>query len=189
MKKGDTMDLRIMKTKKNLYESLLYLMKEQVFETIKVADICQKAMINRSTFYAHFEDKYALLNSLILDLKEGLKEELEKNHKITNSKEYYLECLSLLLNHLEEHHDMYFPLILNNRNGIAMDMIYETVKEDIMGRMQMEHHSDFLPPSFIAHFYLGAILQVGIEWMQTKRYTKEQMLSYLDKLIPDNLNS
>jgi hypothetical protein len=25
--------------------------------------------------------------------------------------------------------------------------------------------------------------------MQTKRYTKEQMLSYLDKLIPDNLNS
>ena len=66
------MDLRILKTKKSLYDALLHLMGERTFEEIKVSEICHKAMTNRSTFYAHFEDKYALLNSLILDLKEEL---------------------------------------------------------------------------------------------------------------------
>ena len=50
-------DLRIIKTKKNLYEGLLTLMKERTFEEIKVSDICSAALTNRSTFYDHFSDK------------------------------------------------------------------------------------------------------------------------------------
>ena len=73
MSTGENMDLR------NLYESLLFLMGEHPFEEIKVSEICEKAMTNRSTFYAHFEDKYALLSTLIMDLKTGLTEELLKN--------------------------------------------------------------------------------------------------------------
>ena len=58
-------DLRVIKTKKNLYEALITLMKEKTFEEIKVADICKKALINRSTFYNHYQDKYELLYELI----------------------------------------------------------------------------------------------------------------------------
>lgn len=72
-------DLRIIKTKKSLYESLLDLMREKPFEELKVSDICENALVNRSTFYSHFDDKYDLLDSLICDLKEGLSEELSKN--------------------------------------------------------------------------------------------------------------
>ena len=49
----DKTDLRIVKTNKALYEALLLLMKEKTFEEIKISDLCQKALINRSTFYAH----------------------------------------------------------------------------------------------------------------------------------------
>ena len=66
-------DLRVIKTKKNLYEALITLMKEKTFEEIKVADICKKALINRSTFYTHYQDKYELLYELINNLKEELK--------------------------------------------------------------------------------------------------------------------
>ena len=65
-------DLRVIKTKKNLYEALITLMKEKTFEEIKVADICKKALINRSTFYTHYQDKYELLYELINNLKEEL---------------------------------------------------------------------------------------------------------------------
>ena len=66
----DKTDLRIVKTNKALYEALLLLMKEKTFEEIKISDLCQKALINRSTFYAHYNDKYELLVDFINVLKE-----------------------------------------------------------------------------------------------------------------------
>ena len=65
------MDKRIIKTKKNLYDGLLEVMREKEFEDIKVSDICDKALTNRSTFYDRFSDKYELLTSLIEDLKKN----------------------------------------------------------------------------------------------------------------------
>lgn len=187
---GDDMDLRVMKTKKNLYESLLFLMGEHPFEEIKVSEICEKAMTNRSTFYAHFEDKYALLSSLLSDLKTGLTEELLKNEEITNSKEYYLKCLYILFLHIEEHKDVYSLLIVNNRNSIAMDMIYDTLLENITKRMNDDGNDKKrkIPADFVIHFYLGAIFQIGMKWIQSKNYySKEEILSYLEHLIPENL--
>ena len=57
-------DLRVIKTKKSLYDGLLVMMKDKPFEDIKVADICRVALTNRSTFYDHFNDKYELLYAL-----------------------------------------------------------------------------------------------------------------------------
>ena len=58
-------DLRIVKTKKILFETLIKLMKQKNFEKIKISDICEESLINRSTFYAHYEDKYDLLIELV----------------------------------------------------------------------------------------------------------------------------
>jgi len=182
------MDLRVLKTKKSLYESLIYLMRDHPFEEIKVSEICARAMTNRSTFYAHFEDKYSLLNSLILDLKDELKKELGKNQQILDSKKYYLECIRLLLDHVEEKKEIYLPLMLNNRNSIAMDMIYDTLLEDITNHVSSFEQQNPLsiPVDFVSHFYLGAISQIGMEWIQRKHYySKEEILKYLEILIPD----
>ena len=53
-------DLRIIKTRKALYNAFEELMKSKPFEQIKVSDICNEALINRSTFYDHYADKYDL---------------------------------------------------------------------------------------------------------------------------------
>ena len=77
----NTTDLRVIKTKNLIYSTLIELMKEKSFEEIKVSDICEKALINRSTFYAHYEDKYELLVEFLNDLKEEFKNQLDKNSK------------------------------------------------------------------------------------------------------------
>ena len=93
----DKTDLRIVKTNKALYEALLLLMKEKTFEEIKVSDICNKALINRSTFYAHYEDKYELLVEFINDLKSNFTNELDKRKHITDTREYYMELIKLFI--------------------------------------------------------------------------------------------
>ena len=79
-------DLRIIKTKNLLYSTLIALLKDYTFEEIKVSDICNKALINRSTFYAHYSDKYELLSSFIQDIKEELPSKLRSNTNISNTK-------------------------------------------------------------------------------------------------------
>ena len=99
-------DLRVIKTKNALFETLTNLMKEKTFEEIKVSDICNKALINRSTFYAHYSDKYELLADAIQNLKNSLISELKANNNISNTKEYYLNLISIFLNHIENKKDI-----------------------------------------------------------------------------------
>src|SRR6201988_3315043 len=54
-------DLRVRRTHKLLWEALMAELTLRPFEEITVREICERAMVHRSTFYKHYEDKYALL--------------------------------------------------------------------------------------------------------------------------------
>ena len=54
-------DIRVQKTRKSIEDAFLNLLKENSFENITIKDICEHAMISRSTFYSHYKDKYDLL--------------------------------------------------------------------------------------------------------------------------------
>ena len=180
-------DLRVIKTKNALYNALIELMKEKTFEEIKVSDICNKALINRSTFYAHYDDKYELLTDCINDLKNSLTKELSKNQNIKSTKEYYIEMIKLFLNHIEEKKDSYLAIAINNRNSILTDIIYDVIDHDIISRLD-DKTVDKVPSSIIAKFYLGAVVNVGITWIQNiNKYTKEEIVNYLSVLIPDEI--
>ncbi len=58
---GNKEDLRVRKTRRLLQEKFWELLAEKSFLSITVQDIAEKAMVNRTTFYDHFIDKYALL--------------------------------------------------------------------------------------------------------------------------------
>ena len=58
-------DPRVRRTRQWLPDALAALMAEKSFESITVQDIAERAMVNRVTFYAHFNDKYALLEHLM----------------------------------------------------------------------------------------------------------------------------
>lgn len=178
-------DLRVIKTYKVLYDALLELLENSPFEDIKVSDICEKALINRSTFYSHFSDKYELLYSYIQDLKIILKDELNKNKNISGSKEYYLELISILLNHIEDKKQIYLSIMVNNKNSIIVDMIYDALNEEVSNRLLQDNNIKNVPTDIVTGFYLGAIANVGIIWLSNSNYTKEEILNYLDKLIPD----
>lgn len=58
-------DIRITKSKRDLRNALTELLKEMPFEKITVGAICEKAMINKMTFYKHYQDKYSLFDDCI----------------------------------------------------------------------------------------------------------------------------
>src|SRR5258708_18788791 len=67
MHKVNESDPRARRTRQLLAQSFSELMTVKEFGEITVQDIAAKATINRATFYAHFEDKFALLDWIIRD--------------------------------------------------------------------------------------------------------------------------
>lgn len=57
-------DLRIIKTRKAIRDTFIEMRRTLPIEKIHVRELCRNAMINKSTFYNHYEDIYALENEL-----------------------------------------------------------------------------------------------------------------------------
>jgi AcrR family transcriptional regulator len=71
----EKMDPRVKRTRNLILLAFDELLAEYNFESISVQDVTDKAQINRATFYAHFQDKYALLDYSIAQM---FRQEIEK---------------------------------------------------------------------------------------------------------------
>jgi AcrR family transcriptional regulator len=61
----ERLDPRILRTRQLLQDALRKLLELKEFDKISVQDITEAATVNRATFYAHYDDKFALLGELI----------------------------------------------------------------------------------------------------------------------------
>jgi AcrR family transcriptional regulator len=63
-----SVDPRVKRTRKLLQQAFMELMEEKDMASISIGEITDRATVNRATFYAHFPDKYALLDSIVREL-------------------------------------------------------------------------------------------------------------------------
>lgn len=168
-------DLRTIKTKKNLYDALILLMKQTNFENIKVADICKYALVNRSTFYNHYQDKYDLLDDMLTNLKN----KIFNLNNYQDIKSYYLSFFSTLLDYINEHKKSFTDILINNKNGIMIDILLNKLVKDILDNTKLKEKE------IVVKFYLGGTIYLITEYLNQDKYTKKDMLDYLDKLIQD----
>jgi AcrR family transcriptional regulator len=77
-------DPRIKRTRQLLRRALMELVTEKSFQAITVQDIADRATVNRVTFYAHFEDKFALLEDTMHTMfQERLRAALPEGSRLT----------------------------------------------------------------------------------------------------------
>ena len=69
------LDPRVKRTRQLIQSAFKDLLHEADFQNITVQDIATRAGVNRATFYAHFEDKYALLNYTVREMLNALLEQ------------------------------------------------------------------------------------------------------------------
>ena len=72
-------DPRIIRTRKLLMDAFKKIARKKEFKDITIKDITEEATVNRATFYAHFQDKYDLMDASITeDILESIVKHL--NH-------------------------------------------------------------------------------------------------------------
>ena len=111
-------DHRKRKTKNYLLEALISLMRQKNVHLITVKELCQEAQINRSTFYAHYEDLPDFINKVMSEMAAGLMPEAKdyrNNHILINkeaARSFYCRCFI----HLRDNRE-FFQLMMGN-NGL-----------------------------------------------------------------------
>jgi AcrR family transcriptional regulator len=91
-KEEEKLDPRVKRTRALILQAFGELLAGKNFESISVQDVTDKAQINRATFYAHFEDKYKLLDYWISQM---FRREIEK--RTLNACHYTPENLKNLI--------------------------------------------------------------------------------------------
>lgn len=174
-------NLRNQKTKVLLSAALIQLLEVKPFEEIRLNEICEKAMVHKTTFYHHFEDKYDLLNYIIKETQKTMQPKIDAcSAPIT----YYLEMAKEYIKNIKENAQFYKAILNSNQNGICFDIIYNLFVQDVKEKMQ-QYNID-VPANYVAVFYVSAVFSLINEWVTTgMKDTEEQLIKYIEILITE----
>lgn len=186
-------DLRIRRTYKLLFESLLDLLSEKRFEDISVTDICENAMIHRTTFYKHFEDKDQLLKFCIKEFQIKFTKENNDDYKFNNLTDYYFNIMKNILEFITspENKAHFVALLKNNRNSIQT-IFHESIVEDIILKLEETKKNGneiLVPVPLIAEYYAGAIISVIRWWFESNMPIPVEELIKYSTLLSGNIKN
>lgn len=78
-------DLRVVKTRRNIEDTFLRLLRDVPFERITVKMVVEEALVNKGTFYRHYLDKYDLAEKaaarVVGEMREGVRGRMRLAHE------------------------------------------------------------------------------------------------------------
>ncbi|SRR6266702_3697121 len=168
-------DLRVRRTHKLLWEALIAELSERAFEEITVKDICERAMVHRTTFYKHYEDKYALLEQGMRQMYDALVAAEEHVPPSAFSIEHPPPYFIHLFEHVAQHQQFYKLMLC----GEGIGRFQKLVKEYIAEVASANQHLAF-PLAMHVQFLAGAILSLLTWWLEHDMpLSPHQMAQYL----------
>ncbi len=122
------MDIRIIKTKNSIINAFLELRAKKDIEKITVKELCEKAMINKSTFYSHYSDIYALSEYLENQIASEIIANLEHpEHIFTKPEEFNRELFCAYMSQ----ENLIQTLFSGSRSNQLLYRIEKSLKEII----------------------------------------------------------
>ncbi|NWK72251.1 TetR/AcrR family transcriptional regulator [Bacillus paramycoides] len=189
MKKAD---LRIIRTKKFIYDAFIKLIAEKGYDVITIQDITDEALINRATFYSHYKDKQDLLTKISEDALGELTSKMVlhahvQEHQIDLSKlegilQSIFECIA---KHADFYKTMLGPHGIHNFNLQMQQTIMDNLEQNCLELKLGEQDLD-IPNDMVLHFITSSVVGIAIWWFQndmkySPKYTAQKLVKLLTK--------
>ena len=190
-------DLRIIRTRHMIKTAFFALISEIGFEKITVQNLTKKAVINRSTFYLQYTDKFDLLNQLENEILEGLKEILEKTDfqtilKGVSGEEPFPHVIKVL-EYVKEN-EQFFTLIMSNKGDPSFINKMGEIAKFVMHEkiLYKGMFSKFkIPENYLSSVFIAIFTSFISEWLRTglkeTPYEVAQMVTTFLRDIPKNI--
>ena len=153
-------DLRILRTKKVLLTAIFKLLKLRNFNQITVNDLCEEAMISRTAFYSHYNDKYNLLEHLLTDMQSKI---------IT--KQYSYDEAEKLVNDFAKDHKMVIKNLVEKADMETSKLLCDFLLPLLNIGISNPEKPDNLNDVIIANFCCGGLLNYLL-WQVENNFPK-----------------
>jgi AcrR family transcriptional regulator len=159
--RNQELSAKSLQTKKILAEHLIRMLENQNFKKITVNDICQHAMISRSAFYLHFEDKYSLLR-YCMDM------ELLRWEEVMQRSDFH-SYLVFVLDDILKKRNFYNNTLVSVQDHELYAMFFTSFSHFFTATLEKllaQEQALPYPASIISAFYVGGIACSIIQWIK-----------------------
>ena len=161
-------------------KALLSLLEKKPFEYITISEICEKAEVNRSTFYLHYENTVELLKETTRYVLDNFSSYfpsnivLEDMNKITTK---YENCDLQELDFINEKHLYPYLLFIKENQRVFSAMLLQSKAFDTVEIFHRLFDNVFKPildrfnyprdeQNYVMMFYLNGITAIITEWLK-----------------------
>ena len=172
-------------------EALINLLENKDIDYITIKEICDKAGVNRSTFYLHYENISDLTNECMEYINKKFIDQFNQSStdfidKIKNSKLDYLyliksEYLTPYLNFIKDNKNI-FKATFSNPNGMQADKRITSLEKYIILPIMRRYEIPEEKTRYILAFYIQGICDIINEWV--KKDCKEE-IEEIENIIID----
>ncbi len=169
------------RTRRQIIQSFMHVLQTKRFSSITIQDICDDALIHRTTFYRYYEDKYSLLKDFIYHLSE----ELIKLNKSSNT-----DPFKLLVDYIEGNFVLFENTLLGSDGHILFKSLVKIASNILREHSKTE--SDLISqkinqskyPDVMCELYATSIMTILQNWISKEyHYQKEELFEIFNQVV------
>ena len=177
----EKLDARKRYTQMILKQSFLKLLREKPVNKITVKELCELSQINRATFYTHYSDCFALLESI----ENELIDEFEKSLRYVNSFDV-TALIEALYDMVDQNQEACRTLILGNTSSAVIAKMIALAKTDSLAYWHREFPKASETELEMMYTHLSnGLMHVIVEGYD--KYSKEEMIRFVSQVVKVSL--
>lgn len=153
---------RVKMTKRMMKNALIDLLDEKSPEKITVTEICKNADVNRSTFYAYYED----IRALMLEIEDEILERVTiySDHFNEYSDEKMLEVFEEFFDYVKDNSKVFRVFVVKYNNSSFNRRMLDTIMEKY--KMSLEYNEE-LPVKYTYVYSVSGVIGIMGEWIDS----------------------
>ena len=155
--------------------ALISLLEKKPFEYITISEICEKAEVNRSTFYLHYENTRDLLKETTSYLLDDFSSYFSVD--VESIATQFVNCDLKELNFISEKYlypylsfikenQRVFSAVLSNPSTFEFNAIFQRMFDHIFNPILDRFHYPLDEQRYVMLFYLNGITAIITEWLK-----------------------
>ena len=183
-------DQRIVRTQRAIINTFYDLLSNKNISEISVKEICDKADINRGTFYTHFEDKYHLLDYCVYELMKDVDIAITKVNNNANIIDYYQEVFNRVADFFITQKQK-AKAIMKQSSVLIIDDIRKNLTTNAAKKIRESIAMGTkyaVPVDLLTEYFVGGVINTFKAWIFDElQMSKNELTHYLNILLKTTL--